>query len=135
MAKELKTIYRTADATATATATAAALQECEDSPLGQKYAAIGPLWCRQWPQVILFYAYPQEVRKMNYTTNAIESLNSTLRRAVRARGHFPNDEAATKLIWLPLCELAKKWKMPARKWSAANAQFAVVFGDRFQVSQ
>ena len=68
-------------------------------------------------------------------TNAIESLNSTLRRAVRARGHFPSDEAATKLIWLRLRELTKKWKMPAREWSAAKAQFAVVFGDRFQVNQ
>ena len=108
VAKELKTIYRAADATAAA----AALQEFEDSPLGQKYAAIGQLWRRQWPQVIPFYAYPQEVRKMIYTTNAIESLNSTLRRAVRARGHFPNDEAATKLIWLRLRELTKNGKCP-----------------------
>jgi putative transposase len=84
--------------------------------------------------VIPFFAYPQEVRKMIYTTNAIESLNSKLRRSVRARGHFPSDEAATKLIWLQLREFTKKWKMPAREWSAAKAQFAVVFGDRFQVN-
>lgn len=71
---------------------------------------------------------------MIYTTNAIESLNSTLRRSVRARGHFPSDEAATKLIWLQLREITKKWKMPAREWSAPKAQFAVVFGDRFQVN-
>jgi len=131
VAKELKKIYRAEDAQAAA----AALQEFEDGPWGQKFVAIGTAWRRHWTHVIPFFAYPQEVRKMIYTTNAIESLNSTLRRAVRARGHFPSDEAATKLIWLRLRELIKKWKMPAREWSAAKAQFAVVFGDRFQVNQ
>ena len=66
---------------------------------------------------------------MIYTTNAIESLNAKLRRSVRIRGHFPNDEAAMKLVWLQLREIMKNWKMPAREWSAAKAQFAVVFGD------
>jgi len=72
---------------------------------------------------------------MIYTTNAIESLNSTLRRSVRIRGHFPNDEAAMKLIWLQLREITKNWKMPPREWGAAKAQFAVVFGDRFEVNR
>ena len=66
-------------------------------------------------------------------TNAIESLNAKLRRSVRIRGHFPNDEAAMKLIWMQLREITKNWKMPPREWNAANAQFAVVFGDRFEV--
>jgi putative transposase len=130
VAKELKSIYQAEDAEAAAVA----LKEFEDGPWGQKFAAIGAAWHRHWTHVIPFYAYPREVRKMIYTTNAIESLNSVLRRAVRTRGHFPSDEAATKLIWLRLRELTKKWKMPAREWSAAKAQFAVVFGDRFQVN-
>ena len=66
-----------------------------------------------------------------YTTNAIEALNSKLRRAVRARGHFPSDEAATKLLFLVLNRSEKEWKMPPREWVMAKAQFAVLFGERF----
>jgi putative transposase len=129
VAKELKTIYRAEDADAAA----AALREFEDGPFGKKFAAITAMWRRNWAYVIPFFAYPQEVRKMIYTTNAIESLNAKLRRSVRIRGHFPNDEAAMKLIWMQLREITKNWKMPPREWSAAKAQFAVVFGDRFEV--
>ena len=64
-------------------------------------------------------------------TNAIEALNSKLRRAIRARGHFPSDEAATKLLYLILNRSEKEWKMPPREWSMAKAQFAVIFGERF----
>jgi putative transposase len=131
VAQELKTIYRAEDAQAAA----AALQEFEDGPWGKKFAAITAMWRRHWAHVIPFFAYPPEVRKMIYTTNAIESLNSTLRRSVRIRGHFPNDEAAMKLIWLQLREITKNWKMPPREWAAAKAQFAVVFGDRFEVNR
>jgi putative transposase len=131
VAQELKTIYRADDAQAAA----AALQEFEDGPWGKKFAAITAMWRRHWAHVIPFFAYPPEVRKMIYTTNAIESLNSTLRRSVRIRGHFPNDEAAMKLIWLQLREITKNWKMPPREWAAAKAQFAVVFGDRFEVNR
>ena len=129
VAKELKTIYRAEDAEAAA----AALRDFEDGPFGKKFAAITAMWRRNWAYVIPFFAYPQEVRKMIYTTNAIESLNAKLRRSVRIRGHFPNDEAAMKLIWMQLREITKNWKMPPREWSAAKAQFAVVFGDRFEV--
>jgi putative transposase len=131
VAQELKTIYRAEDAQAAA----AALQEFEDGPWDKKFAAITAMWRRHWAHVIPFFAYPPEVRKMIYTTNAIESLNSTLRRSVRIRGHFPNDEAAMKLIWLQLREITKNWKMPPREWAAAKAQFAVVFGDRFEVNR
>ena len=72
---------------------------------------------------------------MIYTTNAIESLNAKLRRSVRSRGHFPSDEAAMKLIWLQLREITQKWKMAPREWAAAKAQFAIVFGDRFEVNR
>jgi len=131
VAQELKTIYRAEDAQAAA----AALQEFEDGPWGKKFAAITAMWRRHWAHVIPFFAYPPEVRKMIYTTNSIESLNAKLRRSVRIRGHFPNDEAAMKLIWLQLREITKNWKMPPREWAAAKAQFAVVFGDRFEVNR
>jgi putative transposase len=131
VAKELKTMYRAADAQAAH----AALQAFEDGPWGPRFAAITALWRRHWVHVIPFFAYPQEVRKMIYTTNAIESLNAKLRRSVRSRGHCPSDEAAMKLIWLQLREITQKWKMPAREWAAAKAQFAVVFGDRFEVNR
>ena len=110
VAQELKTIYRAEDAQAAA----AALQEFEDGPWGKKFAAITAMWRRHWAHVIPFFAYPPEVR---------------------IRGHFPNDEAAMKLIWLQLREITKNWKMPPREWAAAKAQFAVVFGDRFEVNR
>ena len=131
VAQELKSVYRADDAQAAA----AALQEFEDGPWGKRFAAITAMWRRHWAHVIPFFAYPPEVRKMIYTTNAIESLNAKLRRSVRIRGHFPNDEAAMKLIWLQLREITKNWKMPPREWAAAKAQFAVVFGDRFEVNR
>jgi putative transposase len=86
----------------TADAALIALDAFEAGPWGHKYAAIAPLWRRQWDQVIPFFAFPPEVRRIIYTTNAIESLNSTLRTAVRSRGHFPTDEAAVKLLYLVL---------------------------------
>jgi putative transposase len=81
--------------------------------------------------VIPFFAFPAEVRKIIYTTNAIEALNAKLRTAVRARGHFPSEEAATKLLWLVLQRTEKDWKMSPREWAMAKAQFAIVFGERF----
>jgi putative transposase len=94
----LKPIYQVP----TADAALIALDAFEAGPWGHKYAAIAPLWRRQWDQVIPFFAFPPEVRRIIYTTNAIESLNSTLRTAVRSRGHFPTDEAAVKLLYLVL---------------------------------
>lgn len=81
--------------------------------------------------VVPFYAFPEDVRKMVYTTNAIEALNSKLRRAVRARGHVPTDDAALKLLFLVLNRFEKAGKMPPREWAMAKAQFAVLFGERF----
>lgn len=131
IATALKEVYRAVDAEAAALA----LSEFEDGPWGRKYPAITAAWRRHWAEVIPFFAYPPEVRRMVYTTNAIESLNSTIRRSVRARGHFPSDEAAMKLIWLQLREVTKNWKMPAREWHAAKAQFALLFGTRFEMHQ
>ena len=78
-----------------------------------------------------FFAYPESVRRIIYTTNAIEALNAKLRRAVRVRGHFPNDDAAMKLLYLVLNNAADEWKRPPREWFEAKTQFAVVFGERF----
>ncbi|WP_250265722.1 IS256 family transposase [Rhodovastum atsumiense] len=127
VAGALKEIYRAVDATAAE----AALTAFEEGPWGQKYPAIGQSWRRAWSEVIPFYAFPSEVRRILYTTNAIESLNAKLRRAVRARGHFPNDDAALKLLFLVLNRAEKEWIMPAREWCMAKAQFAILFGERF----
>src|ERR1700677_2969898 len=125
----LKPIYQAP----TADAALIALDAFEAGPWGRKYQAIAPLWRRQWDQVIPFFAFPPEVRRIIYTTNAIESLNSTLRTAIRSREHFPNDEAAPKLLYLVLRRLEKNWKNAQREWTAAMTQFAIMFGDRFSV--
>jgi putative transposase len=127
MVAELKGIYRAVDARAAE----AALTQFESGSWGRRYPAIAQSWRRAWSEVIPFFAFPAEVRKILYTTNAIEALNSTLRRAVRARGHFPSDDAAAKLLYLILNRSEKEWKMPPREWSMAKAQFAVIFGERF----
>src|SRR5919202_5159969 len=127
VAGALKGIYRAVDADAGE----AALTAFEESFWGQKYPAIGQSWRRAWGEVVPFYAFPGDVRRILYTTNAIEALNSKLRRAVRARGHFPTDEAAMKLLFLVLNRSEKEWTMPAREWCMAKAQFAILFGERF----
>ena len=127
VAAALKGIYRAIDADAGE----AALTAFEQSFWGQKYPAIAQSWRRAWAEVVPFYAFPGDVRRILYTTNAFEALNSKLRRAVRARGHFPSDEAATKLLFLVLNRSEKEWIMPPREWSMAKSQFAVLFGERF----
>ena len=127
LATALKDIYRAVDADAAERA----LDGVRGRPLGPHYPAIGQSWRRAWGEVIPFFAFPDEVRRIVYTTNAIEALNSKLRRAVRARGHFPSDEAATKLLFLVLNRSEKEWIMPPREWAMAKAQFAVLFGERF----
>src|SRR5690606_19630933 len=127
LASALKHIYGSTDAAAAEKA----LTDFDAGFWGQRYPAIGQSWRRAWSEVIPFFAFPDAVRRIIYTTNAIEALNSKLRRAVRARGHFPSDEAATKLLYLILNRSEKEWKMPPREWSMAKAQFAVIFGERF----
>ena len=127
LASALKSIYRAVDAKAAEEA----LTAFEASEWGMRYPAISQSWRRAWAEVIPFFAFPDEVRRIIYTTNAIEALNSKLRRAVRSRGHFPSDEAATKLLYLILNRSEKEWKMPPRAWTMAKAQFAVIFGERF----
>lgn len=96
-----------------------------------KYPTIGDLWRRNWDGVIPFLAYPDYIRRAIYTTNAIESLNHSLRKITKQRGSFPSDEAALKLLYLGLQNAKKKWTMPIWQWKDALNQFAVVFADRF----
>jgi len=127
VATALKDIYRAVDATTAE----AALTAFEAGEWGRKYPAISQSWRRAWGEVIPFYAFPADVWRILYTTNAIEALSSKLRRAVRARGHFPTDESALKLLFLVLNRAEKQWTMAAREWCMAKAQFAVLFGERF----
>lgn len=83
--------------------------------------------------MIPFFAFPAEVRKIIYTTTAIESLNASVRKAIRNKGHFPNDQAAAKLIWLAPHYITENWKNPPIAWHAARAQLAIQFGDRFPI--
>lgn len=131
LAREMKAIYSAIDDRAAE----AALTSFENSFWGKKFPAIGQMWRRAWQEVIPFFAFPKDVRRIIYTTNAIEALNSKLRRAVRARGHFPSDEAALKLLFLVLNRSEKEWKMPPREWAMAKSQFAVLFADRFQAAR
>lgn len=127
LAAELKTIYRAQDAEAARLA----LEAFDANPWGKKYPPIAASWRRHWAEVIPFFAYPADVRKIIYTTNAIESLHMQLRKIIKNRGHFPNDEAATKLIYLALRNITKEWKMSAREWKAAMTQFAILYPERF----
>src|SRR4051794_33292810 len=127
VAAALKDVYRAVDAAAGE----AALAAFEDGPRGRKYPAIGQAWRRARGEVVPFHAFPAEVRRLPYTTNAIEALDSKLRRAVRARGHFPTDEAALRLLFLVLNRAEREWRMPPAARAMARAQFAVLFGERF----
>ena len=127
VAQALRAVYRAADAKIGQ----AALDAFAQSPWGEKYPAIAQSWRRNWDLVIPFFAFPEGVRKIIYTTNAIEALNSKLRRAIRTRGHFPSDDAAAKLLYLVLNHAAADWKRPPREWFEAKTQFAVMFKERF----
>jgi transposase-like protein len=126
VAAALKTIYRAE----TVAAGAAALEAFTASPDGTRYPTIAPLWRRQWDLVTPAFAYPPAIRRILTTTNAIESLHMQLRKIIKTRGHFPNDDAATKLLYLALRNIKKRWA-PAPAWQAALTHFAVLFPERF----
>ncbi|MNL07972.1 Transposase, Mutator family [compost metagenome] len=127
VAAALKPIYTAA----TVEAALAALVQFEQGPWGQRYAPIADAWRRAWDRVIPFFTFPPAIRKVIYTTNAIESINAQLRRAVKTRGHFPSDEAATKLLWLVLRNITGAWGSATHDWKAAMNQFAVIYAERF----
>ena len=111
----------------------AALSAFEDGEWGQRFPTIGQSWRRNWEHIIPFFAFGAKVRKIIYTTNAIESLHSSVRKSIRNKGHFPNDTAASKLIWLALRNITAKWGRPPPVWGRARAEFAIQFGERFRL--
>jgi transposase-like protein len=108
-----------------------ALDAFERGPWGQRFPTVVAAWRSAWDRVIPFFAYPPAVRKLIYTTNAIESLHSQLRKIIKTRGHFPSDDAASELIWLALRNITADHGRSVREWREAMNQFAIAYGDRF----
>jgi len=101
----------------------------------ETYPTISQMWRRNWEHLTPFFAYPADIRKVIYTTNAVESLNMSLRKVIKTRGSFPTQEAALKLLYLALEHIAKKWTMPIQNWKAALQRFAILLGDRVPKSE
>jgi putative transposase len=129
VARDLKTIY-------TAATDVEAEQRLAEFSLkwDAKFPMIAKSWRANWPRVIPFFAHPPEIRKVIYTTNAIESLNMSLRKVTKARGSFPNDEAVSKLLYLALRNIAKKWTMPLHAWKDALNRFAIIYENRLPLN-
>jgi putative transposase len=127
LAAALRSIYTAASADAALLV----LDAFERGPWGVQFPTIVTAWRRAWTHVIPFFAFPPEVRRVIYTTNALESVHSQLRKIIKTRGHFPNDEAATKLMWLALRNITATWVRGARTWKEAMNQFAILYEDRF----
>jgi len=125
VAQDLKAIYRAA----TDTEAESALSAFEEK-WGRKFPAIGKSWRAHWAELVTFMKYPAEIRKVIYTTNAIESVNRSLRKITKNRGVFPSTESLLKLYWLALERAAKKWTMPIRNWHEARNRFSLELGDR-----
>ncbi len=125
VAADLKRIY-----------TAATVEEAErmltefEVKWDKQYLPIGQSWRRNWARIIPFFDYPPEIRKVIYTTNAIESINMSLRKVIKTRSSFPTDEAVAKLFYLALNNISKKWSMPLRDWKGALNRFTIQFEDR-----
>jgi len=98
---------------------------------GEKYSSIVKSWRQNWEKITPFLSFPKEIRKVIYTTNIIESLNNTLRKAVRNRGHFSTEDSLMKVLYLAIKGVSKKWTMPIRDWKLAMNQFSILFPDRF----
>ena len=121
----IKAIYRAENADAAL----ARLEEFE-AEWGKRYPAIGATWRRAWDYVVPFFAFAPGIRKMIYTTNAVEALHRSLRKIIKTRGSFPNDDAALKLLYLAIKNAGLRWRRPV-EWTAAMGQFAIQFGERF----
>jgi putative transposase len=124
VARDLKPIYTAVDADAAQTEL-----ERFDEQWGQRFPVITQAWLNAWEYVIPFLAFPPEVRRVIYTTNAIEALNRQLRKAIKTKGHFPNEDAARKLIYLALTNAVPQWTK-TRNWTTALLAFKIHFGDR-----
>jgi len=125
VARDLKPIYQAATVEE-----AEAQLEAFEKKWEEKYPSISRSWRSNWANIIPFFAYPPEIRKVIYTTNAIESMNRSLRKIIKNRGAFPNDEAAIKLLYLAIGHIARRWTRPIVDWKAALNRFAILFGDR-----
>ena len=97
----------------------------------KQYPTISKSWINHWNRIIPFFAFPPDIRKAIYTTNAIESMNMTLRKVLRNHRSFPTDESAMKVVYLAIANISKKWTMPIRDWKAALNRFAIEFEGRF----
>jgi putative transposase len=124
VARDLKPIYTAVDADQ-----AQAELEAFDEKWGARFPPITQAWLNAWEYVIPFVAFPDEVRRVIYTTNAIEALNRQLRKAIKTKGHFPNEDAARKLVYLALQNAVPQWTR-TRNWTAALLAFKIHFGDR-----
>jgi putative transposase len=127
LASAIKPIYTAPSAEAAQ----AELDAFAQGAWGKKFPTVVASWRRVWDKVIPFFAFPPEVRRVIYTTNAIESVNARLRKIIKTRGHFPSDDAATKLIWLALRNITIDWGRAANHWKTAMNQFAILYEDRF----
>ena len=131
LAAAIKPIY-------TATSAEAAMAELEafsQGPWGEKFPTVAAAWRRAWDRVIPFFAFPPAIRRVIYTTNAIESINARLRKIIKTRGHFPSDDAASKLIWLALRNITADWGRAAKDWKDAMNQFAILYAERFEAAR
>jgi transposase-like protein len=129
--KPLATALRAIYTAPSADAAMDALDAFERGPWGVRFPTVVASWRRAWAHVIPFFAFPPEIRRVLYTTNALESLNARVRKIIKTRGHFPNDDAATKLIWLALRNISAAWSRSSPSWRPAMNQFAILYGDRF----
>ena len=127
MAAALRAIYTAASADAALDA----LDSFERGSWGIRFPTVVASWRRAWTHVIPFFAFPPEVRRVIDTTNALESVHARVRKIIKTRGHFPSDEAATKLIWLALRNITAAWSRTAPAWRPAMNQFAILYEDRF----
>jgi putative transposase len=132
--KALAAAIRPIYAAASAEAAEAALEAFAEGEWGRKFPTVVAAWRRAWAQVIPFFAFPPAIRRVIYTTNAIESLNGRVRKIIKTRGHFPSDDAANKLIWLALRNITADWGKAAHHWKEAMNQFAILYDDRFNVA-
>jgi putative transposase len=128
VAADLKTIYQAPTAEQAKMNLTDFEKKWDDS-----HPSIGQSWRRNWERLTPFFAYSPEIRKVIYTTNAIESLNMSLRKVTKNRGSFPNDDSMLKLLYLALNNIARKWTMPIRDWKAALNRFSILFDGRMPV--
>lgn len=126
VASDLKKIYQS-------NTTELALEALDEFEItwGEKYPAIVKSWRNNWEKIIPFLQFPKEIRRVIYTTNMVESLNSSLRKAVRNRGHFATEESIMKVLYLAIRNVSKKWTMPIGEWKQALNHFAILFSERF----